>query len=81
MPRFYIDTSDQQRYVRDEDGIEFEDVEAATRAAAEGLADMTRDIVLGVENRTLIAIVRDEIGGTWCQATMSFGVTWMPSRG
>ena len=78
MPRFYIDTSDQNRFVRDEDGIELEDVDAAMNAAADGLADMARDTLPGGEGRTFVAIVRDGDGRTLVQTTMSFGVVWMP---
>ncbi len=78
MPRFFIDTSDQARFIRDEDGLELEDVEAAMNAAAEGLSDMARDALPGGESRTFIAIVRDEHGRTLVQASMSFGVIWMP---
>ena len=78
MPRFFIDSSDQERFVRDEDGLEFEDVEAAMNAAADGLSDMARDALPGGESRTFIAIVRDEQGRTLVQTTMSFGVVWMP---
>ena len=79
VPRFFIDTSDQARFIRDEDGIEFEDVEAAMNAAADGLSDMARDALPGGESRTFIAIVRDEQGRTLVQTTMSFGVVWMPN--
>ena len=78
MPRFYIDTSDQERFVRDLDGLEFADVEAAMNAAADALSDMAHDALPGGEARTFLAIVRDEHGRTLVQATMSFGVTWMP---
>ncbi len=78
VPRFFIDTSDQERFVRDEDGLKFDDAEAAMNAAADGLADMACDALPGGENRTFIAIVRDEHGRTLVQATMSFGVVWMP---
>ena len=42
MPRFFIDTSDQKRFVRDEIGIECKDVEAAKTAAVDALPDMAR---------------------------------------
>ena len=42
-PRFFIDTSDEAHFVRDDEGIEFDDLEAALTAAAEGLPDMACD--------------------------------------
>ena len=76
VPRFYIDTADQHRFIRDEDGLELEDVEAAMNAAADGLADMARDTLPGGEGRTFIAIVWDEDDRTLVQTTMSFGVVF-----
>ncbi len=80
MPRFCIDTSDQQRFVRDEDGLEFADVEVAVNAAEDAMSDMAQDAFPGGESRTFLAIVRDEHGRTLVQATMSFRVNWLPSR-
>ncbi len=77
MPRFYIDTSDQARFVHDQEGLEFEDVEAAKDAAVDALPDMARDVLPDGDSRTFIAVVRDEKGRTLLQATMSFSVTWM----
>ncbi len=77
MPRFYIDTSDQERFLRDEEGFEFMDVEAAKNAAVDALPDMARDELPDGDNRTFIAVVRDDQGQILLQATMSFGVTWM----
>ena len=80
MPRFYIDTSDQERFVRDEEGLEFEDIEAAKNAAVDALPDMARDDLPDGDSRTFIAVVRDIHGRTLVQATMAFGVTWMTDR-
>ena len=80
MPRFYIDTSDQQYFMRDLEGHDFEDIEAAKNAAVDALPDMARDDLPDGDSRTFIAVVRDETGRTLVQATMSFGVTWMMER-
>ena len=37
LPRFYIGTSDQDNFIRDESGYEFADLEAAKTAAVEAL--------------------------------------------
>ncbi len=78
VPRFFIDTSDQARFVRDEEGLQFDDVEAAMNAAAGGLSEMAYDVLPGGESRTFLAIVRDAQGRTLVQTSMSFGVVWMP---
>ena len=80
MPRFYVDTSDQLRFVRDEDGLEFEDVEAAMNAAADALSDMAHDTLLRGGSRSFIAVIRDEHGATLAQATMCFGITFLADR-
>ena len=77
MPRFYIDTSDQERFVRDQEGYEFADVQAAKNAAVDALPDMARDELPDGDNRTFTAVVRDDKDRTLVQATMSFSVTWM----
>ena len=77
MPRFYIDTSDQERFVRDQEGYEFADVQAAKNAAVDALPDMARDELPDGDNRTFTAVVRDDQDRTLVQATMSFSVTWM----
>ncbi len=77
MPHFYIDTSDQERFNRDQEGYQFESVEAAKNAAVDALPDMARDELPDGDSRTFTAIVRDARGQTLVQATMSFAVTWM----
>ncbi len=80
MPRFFIDTSDQDSFFRDDEGLEFDDVEAAKDAAVASLPDMARDILPDGDSRTFLAIVRDADGRTLLQAVMSFGVLWMAGR-
>ena len=80
MPRFYIDTSDQERFVRDRDGLEFADLESAKTAAVAALPDMARDELPDGDSRTFTAVVRDTEGVTLVQASMSFGITWMTDR-
>ena len=77
VPRFYIDTSDQQYFARDEKGYEFEDVEAARAAAISALPDMARDVLPDGDARTFLAVVRDEQNRTLLQATLSLGVVWL----
>ena len=80
MPRFYVDTSDQIRFVKDEDGLEFDDIEAAMNGAADALSDMAHDTSLWGGSRSFIEVIRDEHGRTLAQATMSFGITLLPDR-
>lgn len=75
MPRFYIDTSDQDHFVRDEFGYEFQDVEAAKAAAVGALPDMARDVLPDGDARTFLAVVRANDGRTLLQATLTLHVT------
>ena len=74
MPRFFIDTSDQERFVRDETGHECVDLEDAKRLAVDALPDMARDELPDGDDRTFLAIVRGEDGRTLLQCTLSLHV-------
>jgi hypothetical protein len=43
MPRYYFPSWDGDRFVPDEDGLEYEGVEQARAAAIESLGEMARD--------------------------------------
>lgn len=77
MARFFIDTSDQDHFVRDETGWEFEDVEAAKAAAVDALPDMARDVLPDGDARSFLAIVRGADGGALLQASLTLHVTSM----
>ncbi len=77
MPRFFIDTSDQEHFVRDETGHDFEDVEAAKAAAVDALPDMARDELPDGDARTFLAIVRGQDGGPLLQASLTLQVTFL----
>lgn len=50
MPRFYFHIRDHDRLIRDEDGLELEDEDAALREAKAGALDMLDDALAGGEN-------------------------------
>ena len=75
MPRFYIDTSDQDHFVRDETGHEFEDVDAAKAAAVDALPDMARDVLPDGDARTFLAIVRGADGRSLLQASLTLNIS------
>lgn len=75
MPRFYIDTSDEELFVRDEDGRDYVDVEAAKQAAVDALPDMAREALPDGDVRTFLAIVRGEDGRALLQASLKLQVT------
>jgi hypothetical protein len=75
MPRFFIDTSDDQFFARDEEGLDLPDVEAAKHAAVKVLPDMARDKLPDGDRRNFLAIVRDEEGKLILQASLTLHVT------
>lgn len=75
MPRFYIDTSDQNRFVRDDTGIECVDLEAAKDQAVNALPDMARDALPDGDMRTFLAVVRDAEGRALLQASLTLSIT------
>jgi hypothetical protein len=45
VPRFYFDVREGARFAPDEDGVEFPDLDAAEREAAEAAACIGRDLL------------------------------------
>ena len=77
MPLFFIDTSDQEAFVRDDTGAEFDDVDAAKAAAVDALPDMARDALPDGDARTFLAVVRGTDGSALLQASLTLQVTSM----
>lgn len=75
MPRFFIDTSDQDLFVHDDVGQDFPDLEAAKEEAVATLPDMARDKLPDGDSRVFLAVVRGEDGRTLIQASLSLQVT------
>ena len=74
MPRFFIDTSNQNSFVRYEEGHDCADLEAAKRLAIDALPDMAREELPDGDDRTFLAVVRDETGRTCLQCTLHLSV-------
>ena len=73
MPRYFVDTSDQEFQTSDDVGHEFRDVEAASAAAVTALAEMWCE-ALPCE-REFLAIVRGDDGRPLLRATLSLHLT------
>ena len=74
MPRFYIDTSDERAFHRDQQVMELPDVQAAKEAAVDALPDMARDVLPDGDHRMFLTIVRGEDGGPILQASLALNV-------
>lgn len=71
MPRFFFDTHDGKRSVRNKAGLELESLEAAKAVARAALADMVRDARTDPDRRTFIVSVTDEAGQVVVRTTLS----------
>lgn len=60
VPRYFFDTRDNDTFVEDDEGLEFDSLEAAKIQAAKCLADLARDVLPGSLKRMLAVEVRDE---------------------
>ncbi len=71
MPRFYFDTDNGGSAIRDDEGIECENLEAAVDEAAKVLPDMARDVLPDGDRRAFVVTVRDESGKAVYRFTLS----------
>ena len=80
-PLYFIDTSDPDVFCRDDEGREYENIDAAKAAAVTVLPDIARDELPDGDARTFLAIVRDADGKAILQAGLSLHVTrWCRTR-
>ncbi len=59
MPRYYFDTRDDDKFICDDEGVELEDIQAATKAAARSLAEFALEVLPSCNERCLGVDVRD----------------------
>ena len=69
MPHFYFDIGES--VIRDDEGIECENLEAAVDEAAKVLPDMARDVLPDWDRRAFVVTVRDESGKAVYRFTLS----------
>jgi hypothetical protein len=69
MARYYFDTRDGD-LVRDDTGIECDDLRQVYAEATSGLADFARDIIPGAKSQELSIQVRDEHDRPVMKATL-----------
>ena len=60
MPRYYFDVREGSRFVPDEEGLEFPDLDAAEMEAAETAAGIGRDLLPQRDAREVTIEVRNE---------------------
>ncbi len=62
MPRFYFDVREGPRFIPDDEGLEFDSLDAAEREAAETAAQIGRDKLPKGGTRNITIEVRNEHG-------------------
>jgi hypothetical protein len=86
VPRFYFDVREGASFISDDEGQEFDSLDAVERAAAEGAADIGRDRLPKGDARQVTVEVRNEHGQRVLTITVSMQVERVeppgsPSRG
>ena len=76
MPRYFIDTSDGDTFVHDDEGHDLPDVAAARDVAQAMLPDMAREKLPDGERRTFCAFVRDETSAVIYRVALSLVGEW-----
>ncbi|MGE5271224.1 MAG: DUF6894 family protein [Thiohalocapsa sp.] len=70
MPRFYFDVREGVTFSADNEGVELVDLDAAERHAAEGAAEIGRDLLPKGGHRSVTVEVRNEHGQRVVTATV-----------
>jgi hypothetical protein len=60
VPLYFFDTRDNDKFVEDDLGIEFDDLDAVKNQATLSLAEFAHDVLPGSLKRVLAVEVRDE---------------------
>ncbi len=76
MPRYFIDTSDGDTFMYDDEGHDLPDPGAARDTAQMALPDIARDKLPDGEKRTFCAFVRDETGAVIYRVALSLIGEW-----
>jgi hypothetical protein len=74
MPRFYFDSREGSRFLPDDEGLEFPDIDAAEHAAATAAAGLGRDLFPNALFRDITIEVRNEHDQRLCTVTVTMHV-------
>ncbi|MBA1156229.1 hypothetical protein P7L87_26415 [Vibrio parahaemolyticus] len=76
MARYYFDVHDGAQLVRDEDGSEFENDDAAVQAAARSATEIGQGRVAKGDFREVVIEVRKARSRNICTVTASMKIEW-----
>jgi hypothetical protein len=74
MPRYFFDTYDGDRFLPDDIGVEFENLEAARAEAQRSLPEMAREVLPDGNHRTFVVSMRNEAGAVVVRMSLSLVV-------
>ena len=74
VPLFYFDVRDGQKLMRDDDGLEFPNIEAARDEATRALGELARDVLPGRAVREMAIEVRDEVKEPLLRTVLRFEI-------
>jgi hypothetical protein len=77
MPRYFFDSRDGNQFIRDDEGVELDGIEAARRQATLALRDVSKDAIPKDGRRELAVEVRDEADRQLIRASLCFEVQVM----
>ena len=80
MARYYFDIHDGAQGVRDDDGAEFDSLDAAVQAATRSAAEIGTGQLARGDTRDVVIEVRDERGQRICTVKASMEIDWHVSR-
>ncbi|GJD57982.1 DUF6894 family protein [Methylobacterium dankookense] len=80
MPRYFLDFQDGEMWLKDEEGQEYESLQAARDAAIAALPDIGREAPPHDGKRDFLAIVRDERGAELCTVRLNLAAECFPER-
>ena len=80
VPRYFIDTNDDDLFVADDEGLELLDAQAARKAAQAALPDMAQEKLPDGDDRTFCASVRDEAGEVIYKVTLTLRGEWRADK-
>lgn len=80
MPHFFIDFQDGALWLKDEEGQEYESLQAARDAAISALPDIGREAPPHDGKRDFVAFVRDAQGRELCTIRLNLAAECHPER-
>ncbi len=78
MPRYFLDFQDGELWLKDEEGQEYEDLQAARDAAIAALPDIGREAPPPDGKRDFVAYVRDDSGAQLCTVRLNLAAECDP---